>query len=77
MMKILAQLTVTFLSIGFTLLGAYVIYLYSAQTNADEKIQIEGTEICTMMTQYLIKETPYFLEHSLLDEYKKRYTFGI
>jgi len=73
MMKILAQLTVTFLSIGFTLLGAYVIYLYSAQTNVDEKIQIEGTEICTMMTRYPIKETSYFLEHSLLDEYKKRY----
>lgn len=73
MMEILAQLTVTFLSIGFTLLGAYLIYLYSAQTNADEKIQIERTEICTVMTQYPTEETPHFLEHSLLDEYKEKY----
>ena len=73
-MKTLPQIIATFLAVGATFIAAYLIYLYSAQANIDEKIQIKGIEISNLLksapTYRLRFWNPGFY---LLKEYRKKY----
>lgn len=74
MMKILPQIVTTFLAVGATFIAAYLIYLYSSQANIDEKIQIKGSKIVS-----LIKKAPTyklgFLSNdlNLVNNYREKY----
>lgn len=74
MMKTLPQIVTTFLAVGATFIAAYLVYLYSSQANIDEKIQIKGSKIVS-----LIKKAPTYKLHLwsndyyLVKAYKEKY----
>ena len=74
MMKTLAQIVATFLSIGLTFLAAYLIYFFSSQANIDERIQVKGYKIAGLLSKTSQKgygKIPFFSGDYLLTQYEE------
>ena len=74
MMKTLAQIVATFLSIGLTFFAAYLVYLFSSQANIDEKIQVKGYNVTSLLretSQKSYEKVPFFPGYYLLTQYEE------
>ena len=75
MIKTLPQIVATILTLEVSFVAAYVIYLFSYQSNIDKKVSIEGHKIAAELLKADITGFPlrFFPENSLLNRYRELY----
>lgn len=73
MVKTLTQIVATILTVEVGFVAAYVIYLFSYQSNIDEKISIEGQKIAAELLKADVTGFPGLPEKSLLNRYRELY----
>jgi len=73
-MDTLVQVIATFLSVGAAFTAAYLIYLFSAQSNVDQEIQILGSQIAEALKKKSKVAIPCFDGEPLTKAYLEKHT---
>lgn len=72
MLSLLSQIIMNFLAIGAGLIGAYIVYLYSIQSNVDQQIQLEGIKIISLYREEGTYRIPGFQQFDIIiEDYKQ------
>ena len=59
-MDIFIQVVATLLSVGAAFIAAYLIYLFSAQSNVDQEIEVVGSQIAESLKKSTRTRIPFF-----------------
>jgi len=72
-MDIFIQVVATLLSVGAAFIAAYLIYLFSAQSNVDQEIQVVGSQIAESLKKSTRTRIPFFDGYPLIKVYLEKH----